>query len=233
MGTYIGNIDESGVVSRAEFVKSTYKYLVGAILVFAAFSFVLSASGIGNAMVRAMGASRFAWLGVLGAFMLVSWLATHMADTAENNNTQIIGLGIYILAEALLFAPLFAIAAAVAPDAIFTAVLATALLVAGLTWTALSTKTDFSFLGSLLKVGGLVAIGAIVLSAVMGFSLGIWFSAAMIVFAGGAILYDTSNIIHHYPTDRPAGAALHLFASVMLMLWYVLRLLLQLASSND
>jgi len=233
MDSYISNIDETGVVSRGGFVKSTYKYLVGAIVVFAAFSFVLSAIGIGNAMVRAMGASRFAWLGVLGAFMLVSWLATHMADTAENNNTQVMGLGIYIVAEALLFAPLFAIAGAMVPGSIFTAVMVTALLVGGLTWTALSTKTDFSFLGSLLKVGGLVAIGAIVLGAVMGFSLGIWFSAAMIIFAAAAILYDTSNIIHHYPTDRPAGAALHLFASVMLMLWYVLRLLMQLASSND
>jgi len=233
MSAYLGNIDETGMVSRGEFVKSTYKYLIGAIVVFAAFSFVLSAIGVGAAMVRAMGGSRFAWLGVLGAFMLVSWLATHMADTAENHNTQVMGLGIYIVAEALLFAPLFAIAGAVAPDAILTAVLVTALLLGGLTWTALSTKTDFSFMGGLLKIGGLVAIGAIVLSAIMGFSLGIWFSAAMIVFAGGAILYDTSNIIHYYPTNRPAGAALHLFASVMLMLWYVLRLLMQLASSND
>ncbi|EHY1099267.1 Bax inhibitor-1 family protein, partial [Salmonella enterica subsp. enterica serovar Schwarzengrund] len=40
----------------------------------------------------------------------------------------------------------------------------------------------------------------------------------------GFILYDTSNIIHHYPTDRPAGAALHLFASIATMFWYILRI---------
>jgi hypothetical protein len=46
----------------------------------------------------------------------------------------------------------------------------------------------------------------------------------MIGFAGAAILYDTSNVLHHYPEDRYVGAALQLFASVALMFWYVLRL---------
>ncbi len=46
----------------------------------------------------------------------------------------------------------------------------------------------------------------------------------MVCFAGAAILYDTSNILHHYPSDRYVGAALELFASVALMFWYVLRL---------
>ena len=38
----------------------------------------------------------------------------------------------------------------------------------------------------------------------------------MIAFAGGAILYDTSNVLHHYPQDRHVAAALSLFASVAL-----------------
>ncbi len=42
--------------------------------------------------------------------------------------------------------------------------------------------------------------------------------------AGAAILYDTSNVLHHFPEDRYVGAALQLFASVALMFWYVLRL---------
>ena len=78
-----------------------------------------------------------------------------------------------------------------------------------------------------------MAIGAIVVGAVFGFSLGIWFSALMVLFAGACVLYDTSRIIHEYPTDRPAGAALHLFASIALLLWYVLRILMSLASSDD
>jgi FtsH-binding integral membrane protein len=48
----------------------------------------------------------------------------------------------------------------------------------------------------------------------------------MVALAGASILYDTSNVLHHYPEDRYVGAALQLFASVAMMLWYVLRLLM-------
>ena len=61
-------------------------------------------------------------------------------------------------------------------------------------------------------------------SVIFGFNMGTWFSVAMIGFAGGAILYDTSNVLHRFPEDRYVGAALELFASVALMFWYVLRL---------
>jgi FtsH-binding integral membrane protein len=46
----------------------------------------------------------------------------------------------------------------------------------------------------------------------------------MVALAGGAILFDTSNVLHRYPTDRHVAAALALFASVALMFWYVLRI---------
>ena len=67
---------------------------------------------------------------------------------------------------------------------------------------------------------------AIVGGAIFGFQLGTWFSVAMIGFAGAAVLYDTSNIIHYYPEDRYVSAAMQLFASIALMFWYVLRLLM-------
>ena len=59
---------------------------------------------------------------------------------------------------------------------------------------------------------------------IISWNIGTWFSVVMIAFAGAAILYDTSKIMHHYPEDRYVGAALELFASVALMFWYVLRL---------
>ena len=48
----------------------------------------------------------------------------------------------------------------------------------------------------------------------------------MIGYAGGVILYDTSNVLHHFPEDRYVAAALQLFAGIALMFWYVLRLFL-------
>jgi FtsH-binding integral membrane protein len=228
----VGVQEEAGAVSRSQFVVNTYIYLGGAILAFVLLSFALHYSGFGKAVAALLTTSQYAWLGILGAFMVVGWLASSIADKAESNTTQIMGLGIYVIAEACIFSPMFAIAAIVAPGAIPVAVFATLLLTVGLTWTAISSKKDFSFLGGMLRIGGLIALGAIVASVVLGFSLGIWFSAAMILFAGGCILYDTSNILRHYPTNRPAGAALHLFASVALLLWYVLRFVMQLAGED-
>jgi hypothetical protein len=62
------------------------------------------------------------------------------------------------------------------------------------------------------------------------FQLGTFFSVAVVAFAGGAILYDSSNILRYYPVDRYAAAALALFSSVALLFWYVLRLFI---SSRD
>ena len=68
---------------------------------------------------------------------------------------------------------------------------------------------------------GIVALGVIVLSMFMGFNLGIIFVAAMLLLAGGYILYDTSNILHHYRIGQHVAASLALFASVALMFWYM------------
>ena len=218
--------------SRVAFIRATYTHLAAAMLAFVAVSTVLHVSGVGRAMLSMLKGSGLGWIAVLGAFMLVGWLASRMADTSDNNNTQRMGLGLYVLAESLIFAPMFALASIKAPGAIGAAAFITLVLVAALTWTAFTTKTNFSFMGGALKVGGLVALGAIVASAIFGFQLGIWFSALMVLFAGGCVLYDTSVIIHEYPADRPAGAALHLFASIALLLWYVLRILMSLASDD-
>jgi len=51
----------------------------------------------------------------------------------------------------------------------------------------------------------------------------------MIALACGYILYDTSNILHHYRTDQHVAAALALFASVAVLFWYVIRLLIALS----
>ncbi|HTI99948.1 MAG TPA: Bax inhibitor-1 family protein, partial [Dongiaceae bacterium] len=96
----------------------------------------------------------------------------------------------------------------------------------GLTLIVFLTRKDFSFLRGLLFWGGIVALTAIVGGVLFGFQLGTFFSVAMVALAGAAILYDTSNVLHHYPADRHVAAALELFASVALMFWYVLRLFL-------
>jgi FtsH-binding integral membrane protein len=116
------------------------------------------------------------------------------------------------------------VADATAPGAIQSAAIVTLLGFAGLTAVAFVTRKDFSFMGGMLRWGGVVAMVLIVASLLFGFNLGTWFSVGMVAFAGAAILYDTSNVLNHFPEDRYVAGALQLFASVALMFWYVLRL---------
>jgi FtsH-binding integral membrane protein len=213
------------VQARARFITRTYNHLFGAIALFAATEVFLFQSGIAASITRFAGGN---WLLILGGFMIASWLFTRLAHTAETRAGQYLGLGAFVVAEALLFAPMLYIADHVAPGTIQSAAIVTMLGFAGLSGVAFVSKKDFSFLRTFLMWGGILAIVAIVASLIFGFQLGTFFSVAMVGLAGASILYDTSNVLHHYPEDRYVGAALQLFASVALMFWYVLRLLMSL-----
>ena len=54
------------------------------------------------------------------------------------------------------------------------------------------------------------------------------FSGVMVVFAGACVLYHTSNVLHKYQTNQYVAASLALFASVALMFWYILQLIMSL-----
>jgi FtsH-binding integral membrane protein len=109
----------------------------------------------------------------------------------------------------------------------------TLLLVGGITATVFITKKDFSFMGSILSMGAFVALGFIVCSMIFGFSLGLIFSSVMILFAGGSVLYSTSNILHQYRTDQHVAASLALFASVALLFYYIVQFLMHFAGGSD
>jgi FtsH-binding integral membrane protein len=215
------------VDARAAFIVRTYLHLVGAIFAFVFLEAALFTSGVADAIVeRIFMTGNIGWLVVLGAFIGVSYLANHWARSDASVGMQYAGLGIYVVAEAIIFLPLLWIAAAVDPSAIPTAGLVTLVLFGGLTGIVFLTRKDFSFMGGFLGVCALGAFGVIIASMLFGFSLGVFFAGAMVVLAGGYILYHTSNILHHYRPDQHVAAALALFASVALLFWYVLRIFL-------
>ena len=92
----------------------------------------------------------------------------------------------------------------------------------GITAVVFLTRTDFSFLGPIIAIGGFVALGFIVASLIFGFSLGSIFAFVMVAFAGTAILYETSNVLHRYNTNQHVAASLTLFAAIALLFWYIL-----------
>jgi FtsH-binding integral membrane protein len=210
-------------VERAQFVRRTYLHLAAAILAFVGMETVLlNTPGIERLVGLMLNGS--AWLITLAAFMGISYLADRWARSETSPAMQYVGLGLYVVIQGIIFVPLLYVAAHYSsPEVIPMAGIITGLLFAGLTATAFITRKDFSFLGSILTIGGFIAMGVIVCSILFGFTLGLLFSGVMVFFAGGAILYTTSNIIHHYRSDQYVAASLALFSGVMLLFWYVLR----------
>jgi uncharacterized protein len=223
------SVAESRPSERAVFIQRTYTHLAGAVAAFTAIEVLLFVSGIAEAIAQFFLTSRFVWLGVLGGFALLGWLAGTLT-TQESVKNQYIGLGVYIVAEAIIFTPLIYMAMLASdPQLLPSAVLMTLALFAGLSTIVFTTKKDFSFLGGALKIGGFVVLGLILCSVIFGLSLGIWFSAAMIIFAAAAILYDTSKVLHDYNPQQYVAASLQLFAAIALLFWYVLQMMLQMS----
>ncbi|MCU0787389.1 MAG: Bax inhibitor-1 family protein [Verrucomicrobia bacterium] len=211
--------------ARGAFVTKTYLHLFGAIGAFTLIEVFLFRSGIAYSLAKVLlGGS---WLLVLGGFIVVSWLASRIAFAASSLAAQYAALAGFILAEAIIFVPLLVLAEINAEGVIGSAAGITLIGFGALTGVVLYSRKDFSFLRGILMWSGIVALGAIVGAVLFNFNLGAWFSVAMIALAGASILYDTSNVLHNYPEDRYVGAALSLFASVAMMFWYVLRLLMR------
>ncbi len=210
--------------SRAVFITRTYSHLMAGILGFIVVEMGLFESGLAPVVAQYM--LGVPWMLILGAFILTGWLASRTAQTSSSIGMQYFAYGAYVVMEALIFVPLLYIADAKAPGTIDSATLITALGAGGLMFVAHRTRKDFSFLRSIIMWGGVLALLAIVGGLVFGFQLGTWFSVAMIGLAGAAVLHDTSNIILNYPEDRYVSAAMQLFASIALMFWYVLRMLM-------
>jgi len=211
---------------KAGFIRRTYGHLAIAIAAFALIEYQLISMGLGTKAIALLSTSKWSWLLVLGAFMGVGMLANKWAHSNTSRELQYAGLGLYVVAEAIIFLPLISMATLYADGVLENAALITGALVAGISLVVFTTRKDFSFMGPALKIGGMVAFGLIIASIAFGFQLGLLFSGVMILFAGGCVLYTTSNVLHTYREDQHVAASLALFASIALMFWYVVQFLM-------
>ena len=214
-------------VERVAFYKKTYTHVAGGVLAFIVFEYFLlqSASIVEFAISMFQG---YRMLILLGLFMLVTNYAESTVIKAANRNVQYMGYALYIFAEAFIFVPLIYIAVSITEsfEVLNQAAIVTLSLFTGISAIVFVTKKDFSFLRAGLTTGFFIAIGLIVAGILFGFNLGLWFSVGMCVLAAGSILYQTSNMIHKYGTEDYVPAALGLFASLMLLFWYVIQIFL-------
>jgi len=219
-------VSQSQPSERAAFIRRTYAHLVGALLAFVGLEIYMVNSPIAEMLLNVM-AMRFGWLLILGGFIIFGRLASGLASGGASPTMQYAGLTLYVILESVIFAPILLIAAYYSsPEVLPTAAILTLGIFGGLTLIVFTTKKDFSFLGGILKVGLMVALGLIVCAVFFGFNLGLLFSFAMVLLASGAILYDTSKILHHYGPQQHVAASLQLFASIALLFWYVLQIVM-------
>jgi FtsH-binding integral membrane protein len=213
--------------ARAGFLVKVYQHLAAAVVAFVMFETLLFASGGARGLYNLVAGSGAAWLLILGGFMVVSWMATTAAHDLWDPARQYAGLFGLAAAEAVIFAPFLHLVFNVeggGTTTVASAAVITGLGFAGLSAVGLLTRKDLSFLRPMMLWGGVMAIVLIVAAVLFGLELGVWFSLAMIGLAGGSILYQTQTILRQYPEEAYVGAAVQLFASVMLLFWYVLRL---------
>ena len=222
-------VSAASVDQRAEFIRKTYYHVAGATAVLA---LLISVYMQIPAMINLAAMMSGNWMIVLGLFMFVSWISEKWAHSATSLSKQYLGLGLFVFAYSILFLPMILVAAVSYPGVIMKAAVATGALTFGISLVAFTTKKDFSFLGGIIKIGGFIALGLIVMQflpipGLKGFDLGLWFSIGMVALAAASILYNTSNMIHHYRTDQYVAASMGLFASVALLFWYLLRIFMR------
>lgn len=214
--------------ARSAFLVRVYQHLLAAVVAFMVFETLLFATGLAETIYDLVAGSSGAWLLILGGFMLVNWLATSAAHDILNPSRQYVGLFGMAAAESLIFAPMlyyvFNVEGAGGAVTVTSAAVVTGIGFGGLSVVGLVTRKDLSFLRPLMLWGGVMALVLIVAAVLFGLELGVWFSLAMIGLAGVSILYQTQTILRRYPEEAHVGAAVQLFASVMLLFWYVLRL---------
>lgn len=214
--------------AKATFYKKTYMHLAGAVLLFILVeTLFFQVNAIVEFAISLTGG--YSWLLLLGGFMLVTTYAERLSLKSTDIKMQYVGLVLYVIAEAFIFIPLIFMAMIMAEGGGFNilnqAAILTLSLFTGLSAVVFITKKDFSFLKSILAIGIFIALGLIIAGTIFGFNLGLWFSVGMVVLASGSILYQTSNMINKYQETQYVAASLGLFASLMLLFWYILRIL--------
>jgi FtsH-binding integral membrane protein len=227
-GSGAGVVARAQASERAAFVRRTYATMAGAVLAFIGIEAALLQVVTPDVLFRVFPAGP-GWLLVLLLFMGASMVARSLARSRSSPAVQYLGLGLYILAEAVIFLPLMYIAQHYTKpsDAIIAkAAILTLAMFAGLTATVFLTRRDYSFLTPILSMAFFLMLGVIIAGILFHFTLGLVFCFIMVGLISATILVNTSNVLLHYGTDEHVAAALELFASIAILFWYVLEILM-------
>jgi len=215
---------------RATFLKKVYGILFLGILGFAATLWAAANVPLVNGWAMDMGwliyGNRWGWLIYMGIFIGGSAAVHSVAETRPLGTFAFAG---WVVLMALLIAPLVLMIHGTegGTGLINQASALTALVFGSLTGYVLYTGKDFSWLRGILFMAFIGIAVTSLLGFLMGFSLGLWISAAIVLMSAGYILYDTSLILHRLPTNMAMTGAILLFTDVVLLFKYILYLLMR------
>ncbi len=220
----VANVGVPLTEDQPTFLRRTYLNLMGAVAAFVALEIFFFQSGIAIALTPIMTSN---WLIVLGGFMLLGWLSNYMTSKNSSIEMQYVEMGVTILLQAIIFIPLLVYAVYFSDATVLSSAVMVTLAIFGVMTAIVGySGKDFSFMGPFLSILGIAALIAIVGSVLLSVTLGFYFSLAMVVFAAGVVLYQTSKIIHVYGPGQHVAAATGLFAAVALLFYYVIGLFL-------
>ena len=222
-------VADAPAADRAAFFRRTYGLVAASFGAFAIALYAFFVSGIAHSFMSAIaGVGSWGMLGVMVLFWFGTTAAQSLAFNRASRTSQYAGLGLYVLLQALIFVPLIYYTAIVTKgnpgEILIPACMATGALVIALTAVVFMTNMDFSFLKVAIVIGSICALGIIIVSLFAGWSLGAWFSIAMIVLMATVILYQTNEVKNTMETDQHVAAAFVLFSSFVTLLFYVIRL---------
>lgn len=195
-------------------VRSTYLLLAMVMAVAAVGAFIGLRSGI-------------QWsLGMWVLFMAVFIGGPFAINAAKKGDAAIWLTFAWAGLVGFLLSPLIAAYLAIPGGAgvVMNALAGTAVLFVGLSAVALTTRRDFSFLGSFLMAGVIVVLVGIV--ALLLFQipmLSVVISGLAVLLMSGFILYDTSRMIHDGAAN-PVYITVSLFANIVVLFSHLLNL---------
>jgi len=165
-------VSEAPASDRVAFFKRTYLHVAGAFAAFGALLYAFFQSGIALSIMKGFGSI----MGSMGGFgilvvMLMFWGGTYVAQKMAENRasrpSQYLGLGLYVVLEAIIFVPLIVMVAIKTGgnpgEVLIPACAVTAALVVGLTVAVFTMGIDFSFLRVAIVIGSVCALAAFIL----------------------------------------------------------------------
>src|SRR3954464_9527495 len=164
-----GNLAVDATVDeRRTFIRKTYLHLTAAIYGLVLLEFLYFNAFDLDQLVPRLFAERWGWLALFGGYMVISWLANSWAQSNTSPSVQYAGLVTYVIAFSIILCPLLWIAnhyaitfGGVGYSPILVAAVATLVIFAVLTASVFLTRKDFSFLGPILGISGVLIMGAI------------------------------------------------------------------------